>query len=58
MPLDKTWTMNCVICGAKIAKLLQEGKEDEARQELLDLTSAFDAEDLNYLMFRLKERSK
>lgn len=54
MPTNKTWTMNCILTGAKVAKLLQEGKEDEARQVLSELTSEFEPQDVSYLLFRLK----
>ena len=54
----KTWTMNCVLLGAKVRKLLDEGKEDEARQHLKELTSEFEPEDIDYLLFRLREKEE
>lgn len=55
MPNGKAWAMNCVLLGAKVEKFLQEDKEDEAREQLRQLTSEFKPEDVDYLLFRLKE---
>ena len=55
MPHDKTWTMNCVLVGAKTMEFLLEGNESRARVELRQLTSALQPEDINYLIARLKE---
>lgn len=54
MPTSKAWVMNCVLLGAKVKRLLDEGKEDEARQHLKELTSEFESEDVDYLLFRLR----
>ena len=51
---NRTWIMNCVLCGARVAQLLREGKEDKARQVLSELTSEFEPQDVSYLLFRLK----
>jgi len=55
MPTDKTWAMNCVLVGARVAKLLQGDKEADARELLRGLTSEFKPEDVEYLLKRLRE---
>ena len=50
-----TWTMNCILFGAKIIKLVQEGKEKEALDEIKNLSSEFDDQTAQYLLMRLKE---
>ena len=55
MPTNKAWVMNCLLLGAKTTKLLQEGKEDEAREEIRSLTSELSPEDIDYLVMRLTE---
>ena len=55
MPTNKAWVMNCLLLGAKATKLLQEGKEDEAREEIRSLTSEFSPVDIDYLVMRLTE---
>ena len=53
MPTGKAWTMNCVLLGATVKTLLDEGKEDTAREHLKELTPEFDPKDVEYLIFRL-----
>lgn len=57
MPTSKTWAMNCVLCGARLAKLLAEGKDAEAREMIASLTSEFEPQDVDYLLMRLKSAS-
>ena len=52
---DLTWTMNCVLFGAKIINLARAGKDQEAIEEIKNLTSEFDDNNANYLLMRLKE---
>ena len=49
-----TWTMNCVLFGAKIIKLIREDKEIEAVAEVKNLSSEFDDTSARYLVERLK----
>lgn len=56
MASNKTWTMNCILLGAEVARLLEEGKEAEAKEKIGQLTSEFELQDVDYLIFRLKER--
>ena len=50
-----TWTMNCVLFGAKIIRLIEAGKLDEAKNEIKNLTSEFDDKTADYLIMRLQE---
>jgi len=52
---NKTQAMNCVLAGAGAMWRLQQDDEDTARMILEQLTSEFEPEDINYLLFRLKE---
>lgn len=60
---DKTWTMNCVITGAKVAQLLNEGKAlqlysqyyNQALEVLTCLTSALSPHEAEYLLWRVEE---
>ena len=52
--MDEQWTMNCILAGAMISKLLEQGKEEDVRGYLENLTSELTPEDINYLIFRLK----
>jgi len=47
--------MNCVLFGAKIISLVRAGKDQEALEEIKNLTSQFDEIQANYLLVRLKE---
>ena len=47
------WTMNCVLFGAKIIKLVKEGKKEEAIAEIKNLSSEFDDTSAAYLAERL-----
>lgn len=51
-------TMNCVIAGAKVAKLLTEGKPAEARTLLAELTSLLEPNEVDYLLNRVKDELK
>ena len=51
---DLTWTMNCILFGAKIIDLVRAGKDQEALQEIKELTQ-FDDTTAAYLLVRLKE---
>lgn len=55
MPTSKAWVMNCVLAGAQAFALLHQGKEAEARAVILNLTSEFDPEDVEFIIRRLKE---
>lgn len=55
--IDLTWTMNCVLFGAKIIKLIQEGRKQEALAEIKNLSSEFDDVSANYLIMRLTQVS-
>jgi len=55
MPTSNSWTMNCVIAGAKVCKLVQELKLLEARELLADLTSELTPLEVDYLLNRVKE---
>ena len=50
-----TWTMNCILFGAKIIKLINEGKKQEALSEIKNLSSEFDDTSAEYLVNRLSE---
>ena len=50
-----TWTMNCLICGAEVKKLLNDGKTQEAKDKLSELTSEFTSIEIDYVITRLKE---
>lgn len=50
-----TWTMNCILFGARIVTLVQEGKDAQTLDEILNLTSDFDSLTANYLLMRLTE---
>ena len=52
-----TWTMNCILFGIKVAKLIKEGKEKEALAEIKNLSSEFDDVSANYLIERLAQLS-
>ena len=52
---ELTWTMNCILFGAKIFNLVRAGKDQEALKEIKNLTSEFDDPNANYLLMRLKE---
>ena len=52
---DLTWTMNCVLFGAKIISLVRAGKDQEALVEIKNLTSQFNDNEAHYLLMRLKE---
>uniref|UniRef100_A0A6H2A1W2 Uncharacterized protein n=1 Tax=viral metagenome TaxID=1070528 RepID=A0A6H2A1W2_9ZZZZ len=50
-----TWTMNCVLFGAKVIKLIKDGKQQEAVAEIKNLSSEFDDTSATYLAKRLAE---
>lgn len=52
---DKNWTMNCILFGAKLAKLADRANKDEAIKEILNLSSELTVEDANYIWNRLRE---
>lgn len=51
---DKQWTINCVLAGAAIQRLINEGKTKEAKKKLSELTSVLDETDVSYLLNRIK----
>ena len=55
MRASKIWAMNCVLAGAQAFALLHQGKEPDARELIQNLTSEFKPEDVEYIIFRLKE---
>lgn len=53
---DIQWTMNCVLFGAKVIKLIEEGKFEEAKKKIKNLSSEFEDDIFaNYLIKRLRE---
>lgn len=49
------WTMNCVLAGCEAALALQKGKDAEVAEKLKNLSSELSAEQVSYLLSRLKE---
>ena len=54
MTNSKTWTINCLLAGAKVAELLSEGKKSEVREYLENLTSDLTQQDIEYIVSRLE----
>jgi len=54
MPTGKLWTMNCVLAGAKVQRMLDKGEEEAVRNYLRNLTSELEPQDVEYLIMRLK----
>lgn len=54
---DNQWTMNCVLAGAAIQRLVDKGKIEEARKKLTELTSELDETTVDYLMRRIEDRN-
>ena len=54
---DKQWTMNCVLAGAAIQRLVDEGKFPEAKRKLRELSSALDQKAVEYLLRRIEDRN-
>jgi len=52
---DITWTINCILFGAKVINLIKAGKNKEALDEIKNLSSEFDNATANYLVMRLSE---
>ncbi len=50
---DKQWTMNCVLAGAEIQRLLDKGEMPAARKKLEELSSELDQETISYLLHRI-----
>ena len=50
---DKQWTMNCVLAGAEIQRLLDKGEMPAARKKLEELSSELDHETVMYLLHRI-----
>jgi len=55
-PMDKQWTMNCVLAGAAVQRLVDEGKFTEAKKKLRELSSELDQETVEYLLRRIEDR--
>jgi len=53
---DKSWTMNCILFGAKLAELADKANKEEAIKEILNLSSELTVEDANYIWDRLREK--
>lgn len=51
---DIQWTMNCVLFGAKVISLVRDGKLEEAKKEIKNLSSECDDAFADYLIMRLK----
>jgi len=47
--------MNCVLAGCEAALALQKGKDAEVAEKLKNLSSELSAEQVSYLLSRLKE---
>jgi len=54
LPRDRQGTINCILVGVTIGKLLEQGKEEEAKGHLERLTSDLTPEDIDSLIFRLR----
>ena len=52
---DITWTMNCILFGARIIDIVKRGDIDTAKKEIKNLTSAFDDNYTDYIITRLKD---
>ena len=53
---DKSWTINCLLLGAKLAELADKANKEEAIKEILNLSSELTLEDANYIWDRLREK--
>lgn len=51
----KQWTMNCLLAGVELARLVRGNKLQEATDYLVNLTSELTTIDINYLMNRIIE---
>lgn len=49
---DKQWTMNCILAGVELGRLLKENKLQGATDHLVNLTSELTTTDLDYLITR------
>ena len=52
---DISWTMNCILFGAEIIKLVKDGKDEQALDRIMGLSSTLDEETARYLLIRLKD---
>ena len=52
---DLSWTMNCILFGAEIIKLVKDGKDEQALDRIMGLSSTLDEETARYLLIRLKD---
>lgn len=50
---DKQWTMNCVLAGAEVLRLVGGKKLVEAGKKLEELSSELTKEDVDYLLLRI-----
>ena len=57
MSNSNSWTMNCVLAGAKAIKLVQALKLVEARELLAELTSELTPNEVDYLLNRVKDEA-
>lgn len=53
-----SWTMGCVITGAKVGRLVTEGKLAKAREVIAQLTSTLLPYHVEYLLNRVKDAVK
>ena len=49
----RQWTMNCVITGAAVLRLVMDKKLVAAGRKLEELTSELTKEDIDYLLLRI-----
>lgn len=49
---NKQWTMNCILAGIKVGRLLDLKEFDEVRAYLKSLTSELTPNDIEYLITR------
>lgn len=49
---DKQWTMNCILAGIEVGRLLELGDFDKVRDYLKNLTSELAPNDIEYLITR------
>ena len=55
MPTDLQWTMNCLLAGAKLRRLVMKADTEGARELLRNLTSELDEPTIEYILKRVKE---
>lgn len=54
---DKQWTMNCVLTGAAVQRLMDKDDIPAAKKKLEELSSELDPETVKYILHRIVEES-